>query len=82
MKPPDTSAADAAALFGSRNLPIHLARGALAATLLALAFDPQAARPVAAMLCALGALAATRGCPMCWTIGLIETLRQHRVRRR
>ncbi len=55
MKPPDTSAADAAALFGSRNLPIHLARGAPAAM---------------------------RGCPMCWTIGQIETLRQHRVRRR
>lgn len=83
MKPtPAPSEPDAAALFASRNLPEHLARGALAAALLALAFDQQASRPVAAALSALGALAAMRGCPMCWTIGLIETLRRRRIRRR
>jgi hypothetical protein len=67
-------------LFASRTLTGHLLRGGVAIALLAQALSIQHERPWLAMLAALGALAAMRGCPMCWTIGLVETVLQ-RLRR-
>ena len=65
-------------IFASRSLFEHLARGAIGATCLAgaVVFGPD-------HLLAWGlvpiALVALRGCPTCWTLGLIETItRRHR----
>lgn len=63
-------------LFASRTLTGHLLRGAVAFALLAQALSIQHERPWLAMLAALGALVVMRGCPMCWTIGLVETVVQ------
>ena len=63
-------------LFATRTLSGHLLRGLLAAGLLYLALTRRQDHPLRAMAAALAALAAMRGCPMCWTIGLVETLQQ------
>jgi hypothetical protein len=60
-------------MFASRSLAAHLVRGgvglgALAATAL---WAPHAAWLALPLL--LLALVALRGCPMCWTIGLVQT---------
>ena len=67
-------------LFASRHLSAHLLRGAAAAALLAGAFVLQSAHPWWAAAAALAALGALRGCPVCWTIGLVETLGRQRRR--
>jgi len=57
--------------FASRSVTEHLLRGALGIGALATAaFVPL---PAALGLLVLG-LVALRGCPMCWTMGLIETV--------
>lgn len=63
-------------LFAARTLTGHLIRGAVALALLYLAFEQQHSHPVAASFAGLLALVAMRGCPICWTIGLAETIRQ------
>lgn len=69
-------------LFATRTLSGHLLRGAAAFGLLAMAMDQQAAHPVTAVAAALLALVLLRGCPMCWVIGLIETVQQAGTHRR
>lgn len=61
-------------LFASQSLFGHLLRGGVAFALLYVAIRQQHEHPVLAVLAGLGALVALRGCPMCWTIGLVETL--------
>jgi hypothetical protein len=63
-------------LFASASLGAHLARGAIAAALLAWAIPNQGAHPVASLAVGIAALIAVRGCPICWTVGLIETIAQ------
>src|SRR5262245_15117827 len=63
-------------LFATRTLTGHLIRGAVAFALLYLAIGQQHLHPVASLGAGLLALVAMRGCPMCWTIGLVETTRQ------
>ena len=58
------------------NLTGHMIRGAVAFALLYLAIEQQHLHPVASLLAGLLALVAMRGCPVCWTIGLAETIRQ------
>jgi hypothetical protein len=65
-------------MFGSALLGAHLMRGAAAAALLAFAIVQQSAHPWASLSAGIAALVALRGCPMCWTVGLIETLSQGR----
>ncbi|MDC6170677.1 hypothetical protein [Paucibacter sp. XJ19-41] len=63
-------------MFCSRSITIHLLRGAAAALLLVLALWPG---PLAGWLRAIalaGAVVLMRGCPMCWLLGLFETLRR------
>lgn len=69
-----------ARLFASRTLTRHLLRGAIAAALLYAAISRQDSAPGWSMLAGLLALVALRGCPACWTIGLVETIcrRVHR----
>ncbi|CAL9341716.1 hypothetical protein SUDANB120_00281 [Streptomyces sp. enrichment culture] len=67
--------------YASASLPRHLARGAVGFGSLiggtALAFT---VGPVALLLLPVG-LVALRGCPMCWTIGLVQTVSRGRLRR-
>ena len=65
-------------LFGSAHLGAHLLRGATAAALVYWAVSHQEAHPIGTLLAGLAALVALRGCPMCWTVGLIETLAARR----
>ncbi|MBR1089758.1 hypothetical protein JQ621_20025 [Bradyrhizobium manausense] len=63
-------------MFGSSYLGAHLIRGLSAAALLAWAIVHQTALPWLSLGAGVAALVALRGCPMCWTMGLIETLSQ------
>ena len=63
-------------LFATQTLTGHVIRGAVAFALLTLAIGQQHLHPVASLLAGLLALVATRGYPVCWTIGLVETIRQ------
>ena len=66
-------------MFGSAFLGAHLMRGAAAAALLAWAIVDQTAHPWLSLGAGGAALVALRGCPLCWTAGLVETLsRGHR----
>lgn len=62
-------------IFASATLSGHLLRGAIAIALLAWAFAHQS-QAVFSFLAAAVALLAFRGCPICWTIGLAETIAQ------
>lgn len=61
--------------FASESLLGHLIRGAVAAVLLVWAFQ-HPAHEALSVLAAIGALIAFRGCPVCWTVGLAETVAQ------
>ena len=63
-------------LFATQTLTGHVIRGAVAFALLYPAIEQQHLHPVASLLAGLLALVAMRGCPVCWTIGLAETIRQ------
>lgn len=63
-------------LFATQTLRGHLIRGTVAVVFLYVAISQQHAHPVGSVLAALLALVAMRGCPACWTIGLIETIQQ------
>lgn len=65
-------------MFGSAFLAAHLMRGVAAAALLACAIVHQTAHPWLSFGGGVAALVALRGCPMCWTVGLFETLSQGR----
>lgn len=60
-------------MFASRTLIEHILRGAVGIGGLWLAIAITASHPWSSL--ALGALVllAFRGCPICWTIGLVET---------
>lgn len=60
-------------MFASRTVAEHLARGALGLGAFAAAMLLAPSHPWALALLPL-AFVALRGCPMCWTLGLIETL--------
>ena len=63
-----------AGLLASRTLTRHLLRGAIAAALLYAAISQQDSAPGWSVLAGLLAFVAMRGCPACWTIGLVETI--------
>ena len=60
--------------FASPTLAEHLARGAVGGGALTLAIGIAPAHPWIALALMPVALIAFRGCPICWTTGLIETL--------
>lgn len=65
--------------FASRTVTRHMARGVVGAILIAMVVGRAPNQPVLTLMAALGALVAFRGCPMCWSVGLVETvLRRHR----
>ncbi|MFJ9812561.1 hypothetical protein ACIRTB_30505 [Streptomyces sp. NPDC101158] len=67
--------------YASASVPRHLARGAVGfgALIGSLALLPFVG-PVSLLLAPVG-LVALRGCPMCWAIGLMETVSAGRLRR-
>src|SRR3982074_3523459 len=65
-------------MFGSSFLGAHLMRGAAATALLGWAIVHQTAHPWLSLGAGVAALVALRGCPMCWTMGLVATLSQGR----
>lgn len=62
-------------LFASRSLAGHLVRGGAGIALAVWSIRHQD-DTVAAFAAAIAALLAFRGCPVCWTIGLVETVAQ------
>jgi hypothetical protein len=65
--------------FASESLIGHMIRGVVAIALLAWAIGHQMQSSLS-VAAGMGALVAFRGCPICWTIGLIETA-IHKVNR-
>lgn len=61
-------------MFCSSSITLHLLRGAGAVALLACAAWVFRSHPVWALLPLAGALLLMRGCPMCWLMGLAETV--------
>ncbi len=62
--------------FASQSLAGHLVRGAAAFALIYAALAYQHEYPLWALGAGALSLVAMRGCPVCWTIGLIETAAQ------
>jgi hypothetical protein len=59
----------------------HLTRGAIGFGLIGSAFALTASTgPIALLLAPLG-MVALRGCPTCWTVGLIQTITAGRLKR-
>lgn len=67
--------------FASATVPRHLARGALGFGALAGSVALLPVTGPASLLLAPVGLLALRGCPMCWTLGLVETVSGARLRR-
>jgi hypothetical protein len=63
-------------LFATQTLSGHLIRGAIAFALLYVAIRWQHEHTGWALLAGALSLVAMRGCPVCWTIGLVETAGQ------
>ena len=72
------SAAPAPSIFASRGLAEHIVRGVIGLVALQQAMALSATHPLQSLILAGTALLAFRGCPVCWTVGLFETL-AHRV---
>ena len=76
-------AASIESLFASRSVTTHLFRGAIGFSLVGCAIwaAGQAATwaSPAALICAGLAVFALRGCPTCWTLGLIATIARRRA---
>jgi hypothetical protein len=61
-------------MFASRTVVGHLTRGGIAAALIAWAVVHQSSDAWLALLAIVLAIVAMRGCPLCWAIGLLETI--------
>ncbi len=64
--------------FASKSVAGHLARGVTAALLFAGAVYFNAIAPCFAALAIVSGLLLLRGCPVCWTVGLYETIANRR----
>ena len=60
-------------MFASKSLVEHVLRGAIGLGAFALAGVLAPQHPLLALALLPGALVALRGCPMCWTVGLVQT---------
>jgi len=61
-------------MFASTSIAAHLTRGGIAAALIAWAVLRQSSNPAFAVIAIVLAIVAMRGCPMCWALGLVETI--------
>ncbi|MFZ5732212.1 MAG: hypothetical protein ACOY4O_05715 [Pseudomonadota bacterium] len=62
-------------MFASQSIAEHVLRGVIGVGALGIAIAIAATHPWASLALGVVMLVAFRGCPMCWTIGLIETVR-------
>ncbi|RFB80440.1 hypothetical protein [Methylovirgula sp. 4M-Z18] len=60
--------------FGSKTLMEHIGRGIIGFAALGLALSIMASHPWASVALLPLAIWMLRGCPICWTTGLIETI--------
>lgn len=65
--------------FASKTLWEHLARGAAGITAFVVAMRIIGQHPLAGLGLVGCTLLAFRGCPVCWTVGLIDTIRTLRM---
>ncbi|MCX5199241.1 hypothetical protein OOK31_36080 [Streptomyces sp. NBC_00249] len=81
MKTTTTATKPAGPDFASSSLPRHLVRGLIGfgGAIASVALLPTVG-PVSLLLLPVGALA-LRGCPMCWAIGLMQTISRGRLER-
>ena len=63
-------------MFASTSIAAHTERGVIAAPLLTWAWLHQSSDTAFAVGAGVGAMVAMRGCPLCWTVGLVETIVQ------
>jgi len=61
-------------MFASRTIAVHLLRGLIAAASIAWALGYQSSHAALALAAGVIAVIAMRGCPLCWTLGLVETI--------
>jgi len=61
-------------MFASKTIAAHLSRGVTAAALIMWAWLHQSSDPVFAAAAGVLAVVAMKGCPLCWTLGLLETI--------
>lgn len=61
-------------MFASKTVAAHLMRGGIAAALIAWALLHQSSNPMFAVASGVAAVIAMRGCPLCWMLGLLETI--------
>jgi hypothetical protein len=61
-------------IFASSSLVEHLARGVIGICALNYALSISAQHPVYSLVLGGVSLLAFRGCPICWTIGFVETM--------
>jgi hypothetical protein len=61
-------------MFASRTIAAHLSRGVIAVLLITWAWLHQSSNPAFAVAAGVLAVAAMKGCPLCWTLGLLETI--------
>jgi hypothetical protein len=61
-------------MFASASVMAHLVRGVIAAAMIVWALALQSTEPIFAVAAVAAAVAAMRGCPLCWTVGLFETI--------
>jgi len=61
-------------MFGSKTILGHLARGAVGVGTMGFALSEAAAHPWLPLAALPIALVAFRGCPTCWTVGLVQTV--------
>ncbi len=71
-------------MFCSTSIGMHLLRGCGAFGLVALSFYVSTNAPAYALLVIpmlIGAVFLLRGCPMCWIMGLVETVANRKAKR-
>jgi hypothetical protein len=61
-------------MFASKTIAAHIFRGVIGAGLIAWAVLHQSSDPAFAVGAGVVALVAMRGCPLCWTLGLVATI--------
>ena len=64
----------------STSVSVHLLRGAAAVGLLFAAFYLSSYGVLWSALAVIGAVVLLRGCPMCWLMGLFETIQRGRAK--
>jgi hypothetical protein len=63
-------------MFCSTSVSVHLLRGLGALSLILGAFYFNSYSIIGSVIAFAGAIFLLRGCPMCWLLGLFETMRQ------